>query len=261
MSDQLTNGESVEAAGASQIHFHKIWNHIVEHLEEIHQENTPTNQGGVDPVRLIDWAEDHHHLTKAQSRFLHQCRRARNAYAHVAFDGYQGPLGFPPKDVADRLGRILSSLTKPPKASSGLPRATTCEADTPIRDALALMREHDFSQLPYRHPDQGWLLVTRAQIAHWVEQSTEHDGACLLDLKSPVGYLAGESGPGAVVPRRLSTGDRLADVVLELEQAFVTPDHEPGGYPTVLVLEDGSDNPPFIMAPDNLPESYRRLGR
>ena len=122
------------------------------------------------------------------------------------------------------------------------------------------MRECDFSQIPYHHDEHGWVLVTRAQIAHWVEHSAETDGACLLDTTTPVAHLADHSWPGPVIARRLLTTARLADVVAEIEDAFTTPDHEDGGYPTVLVIEQNSDNPPFIMVPADLPGAYRRLG-
>ena len=38
---------------------------------------------------------------------------ARNAYAHVSFDGYDGPVTHPPLEVVHRLERILASLRSP----------------------------------------------------------------------------------------------------------------------------------------------------
>ncbi len=245
----------------SQLRFMTAWSRIEAQLAELYLEGRVGRERAPDSVVLIDWAEDERHLTRSQARFLGQCRRARNAYSHVAFDDYHGPLGFPPKDVTDRMERVLAGLVNPPKASAALPRATTCDASTPIRDALAVLREEDFSQLPYRHDDRGWLLVTRSQIAAWVEHATQEDGACLLDLNLPVRHLADEAGPGPIIPRMLTTQSRLSDVVLEMEQAFITPDHEPGGYPCVLVTEPSGDNAPFLMAPDDLPHAYRLLGR
>jgi len=35
-----------------------------------------------------------------------------------------------------------------------------CDVSCSLRDALALMRTHDFSQLPYCHDELGWILVT-----------------------------------------------------------------------------------------------------
>ena len=261
MGNSGSNIQSTPGFAASQIQFTKQWNHIEEYLQGAHRTDTTDSTGKTDPIVLIDWAEDSRLISPTQARFLHQCRRARNAYAHVAFDGYEGPLGFPPKDISDRLGRILSSLTRPPKASSGLPRAVTCEPSTPIRDVLSVMRENDFSQIPYRHENHGWVLVTRAQIAHWVEDSAESDGACLLDTTTSVAHLADLSWPGPVITRHLLTTARLVDVVTEIEEAFTTPDHEPGGYPAVLIIEQNSDNSPFIMVPADLPDAYRRLGR
>ena len=245
---------------SSQIEFTRQWNYIERHLKEAFRASNPDPDEAPKANALIDWAVDSRRISQKQARFLHQCRDARNAYAHVAFDGYKGPLGFPPQEVSDRLAQVLKGLTKPPKASTGLPRASTCEPATPVREVLSVMRERDFSQIPYHHDEHGWVLVTRAQIAHWVEDSAETDGACLLDTTTPVAHLADHSWPGAIKARCLDTTARLADVVAEIEEAFTTPDHEPGGYPAVLVIEQNSDNPPFIMVPADLPEAYRRLG-
>jgi hypothetical protein len=254
-----SNAQQAPDPALSQI-FTDRWIHIQQHLEEEYRADSPSSRRIPDAEDLINWAADSKRLSLKQKDFLHKCRRARNAYAHVAFDGYEGPIGFPPKDVLDRLGRVHSSLTNPPKASSGLPRALTCEASTPVREVLCVMRERDFSQIPYHHDQHGWVLVTRAQIAHWVEDSAETDGACLLDTTTPVAHLADRHWPGPVIARRLFTTARLADVVAEIEEAFTTPDHEDGGYPTVLVIEQNSDNTPFIMVPADLPGAYRRLG-
>jgi hypothetical protein len=42
----------------------------------------------------------------------------------------------------------------------GRARDLHCDVSCSFRDALALMRTHDFSQLPHHHDELGWILVT-----------------------------------------------------------------------------------------------------
>ena len=66
-----------------------------------------------DAAAILAWAERQHLLSGEAADFLHSCRAARNAYAHVSFDGYDGPVTHPPLEVVHRLERILASLRSP----------------------------------------------------------------------------------------------------------------------------------------------------
>jgi hypothetical protein len=45
-----------------------------------------------DTAAMLTWAERQHLMSDAAADFLHSCRAARNAYAHVSFEGYNGPV-------------------------------------------------------------------------------------------------------------------------------------------------------------------------
>jgi hypothetical protein len=45
-----------------------------------------------DTAAMLTWAERQHLMSGAAADFLHSCRAARNAYAHVSFEGYDGPV-------------------------------------------------------------------------------------------------------------------------------------------------------------------------
>jgi CBS domain-containing protein len=193
--------------------------------------------------------------------FLHSCRAARNAYAHVSFEGYDGPVTHPPMEVVHRLERILASLRSPARLTSVAPRAVTCAASCTLRDALALMRAHDFSQLPYRHGEFGWILVTREQVSRWLEAETDDDGTALTDLTLPVSMLADRPDVGPVEPRLLGPNATLSDALRELEEALRTPDSKPGGYAVILINRPEAAASPWILASDDLPRLYDLLGR
>ena len=100
--------------------------------------------------QLINWAGEQRLVTRDMETFLQHCRSLRNAFAHVCFDGYSGPVAFPPRQVVMRLEKILERLRDPRKVGSVAAEARTCLPTTPLREALKMMHRHDFSQLPYR---------------------------------------------------------------------------------------------------------------
>ncbi|GAA1790045.1 hypothetical protein HC028_00075 [Planosporangium flavigriseum] len=209
-----------------------------------------------DNAQLLRWAEQRKLLTRSAADFLDSCRHARNAYAHVSFDDYAGPVALPPEQVVLRLERVVSSLRNPARITEVAVEARTCEPSTPLREALSLMHKGDFSQVPYRHDQHGWLLVTREQVARWLEAQADEDGMALVSLGQPVVTLADDPRVGPVIPRRLPASAPLVDAVTELEAALHTPD-----YPLVLVTVKGRNTPVRVLAVDDLPRAYEVLGR
>ena len=214
-----------------------------------------------DAAAMLAWAERQHLLSGDAADFLQSCRAARNAYAHVSFESYDGPVTHPPLEVVYRLERILASLRSPARLTSVAPRAITCNATSTLRDALAVMRIHDFSQLPYFHDEFGWILVTREQVSRWLEAETDVNGTALTDLMLSVSTLANRPDVGPVEPRLLGSDTTLSDALKELEAALRTPDSEPGGYAVLLIIPQDVSASPWILASDDLPRLYNLLGR
>jgi len=249
---ELGNSKS---SGTPADRFMTAWKHIEAWLRTNH------NDGRVEEAdSFIDKASRTGAVSKDVADFLHKCRLARNAYAHVAFDGYDGPVTLPPKPVLERLERICASLRTPAKVTALAPTAITCSAETQLHVALRVMGEHDYSQVPYIHPDHGWVLVTRDQVARWVETEAEEDGTALVSLGTAVRTLTDHPRVGPVIPRMISPGALVTEAVAELETALRVPDIEPGGYPVVLAVPTAGDDV-RILCPDDLPHMYRLLGR
>lgn len=89
-----------------------------------------------DSATILVWAERQHLVNRSVADFLHSCRAARNAYVHVSFEGYDGPVTHPPLEVVYRLERILASLGNPAKLSSVASPAVTCTSSCTLREAL-----------------------------------------------------------------------------------------------------------------------------
>jgi putative intracellular protease/amidase len=121
------------------------------------------------------------------------------------------------------------------------------------------MRRGDFSQLPFRR-GEDWELITRDQIARWVESVTDADGVALLDLRIPVGEVTAAPRVHTVRPATVAGDDPISRATEALEKALRTPDDVPGGYPAVLVIH-GERTPPGILTADDLPGLYDLLGR
>jgi hypothetical protein len=220
------------------------------------------HQSVPDAATVLIWSQRTKLLTDEAADFIRRCRSARNAYAHVSFDGYEGPVAHPPAEVVHRLERLVVNLEHPARLSSVAPRAVTCDRTDSVLEALRLMRAGDFSQVPYVHEGE-WLLVTREQVSRWIEAEAEadRDRTALLDLDVAVYALAEHSGVGPVRPRLLGPRATVPDGARELEAALRTPDVEPGGYPLVLLLPDNSSHAPRVLAADDLPQLYDLMGR
>jgi hypothetical protein len=216
-----------------------------------------------DSAQLLRWAEQSHLLAPDTIDFLQGCRMARNAYAHVAFNGYCGPVTLPPTAVVERLERVCNLLHNPVLSGQVAVPATVCTADTSLAEALSVMRERDFSQLPYleRGGDGRWVLVTRDQVARWLETHVDDDGLALVDLAVSVADMASASAVGPVIPALVSTQAPVSAAVQALEAALAMPDTQPGGYAVVLVCGTDHLKRPSILAADDLPRLYDLLGR
>ena len=105
------------------------------------------------------------------------------------------------------------------------------------------MREHDFSQLPYRHDELGWIFVTREQVSRWLEAETDDDGTALTDLTMPVSTLADRADVGAVHPRLLGPDATLSEALKSWRAPCTLPTPSPAGMPSCSSV--ARNRPPF----------------
>ncbi len=236
--------------------FMTAWKRIENHLT-----NLPGMQKG-DMGQMLRWAERRRLITADAEDFLQACRRARNAYAHIAFEGYVGAVTLPPRSVVERLERLSIGLAFPGRAVSVASKARTCRDTDSVRTALDVMRAQDFSQVPYRHERHGWVLFTRRQVSAMVEAAADDSSTSLVDLSSTLREIGADPAVGMTVPARLPWSATVTEALESFEQTLVTPDDQPGGYPAVLLVrEPGDAAAPAILTADDLPRLYQTLGR
>lgn len=251
MNSAVTSEPDVEAELAHR--FLAAWKRVERHLVEV---LVPASG---DMNQLLRLAERRRLLTPESEDFLQSCRRARNAYAHIGFDGYVGPVAVPPREVVHRLERLAVALTSPGRARSVASPARACEALDPVRCALDVMRRGDFSQVPYQHPGHGWVLFTREHVSAMVEAAVDQDGVATIDLTTSV--VSAAASVGVVRPVVLGREASAAEALDAFERTLTVPDSEPGGYPALLLVGTRPDDPPSIITADDLPRLYDLLGR
>ena len=118
--------------------FMTAWKRIEGVLKDKWLQEHPTvpERDAPDIAVLLRWAASRHLVPPATEDFLHSCRHARNAYAHVAFPGYSGPVTLPPEPVVLRVERIAHSLSHPVLAHKVAVAAVVCDHDAPLFKAL-----------------------------------------------------------------------------------------------------------------------------
>ena len=193
-------------------------------------------------------------VTKQQYQFLESCRLLRNAGLHDNMELLSGGIALPTEAAVEMLRRIVVSLVQPPRFSDVAPKAVHIKGSMPVRDAVALMREEDYSQLPVPVGDQH-TLFTRHHVASWLEAEAAAELDVILDMRTPVEEVMSRTGlvfnPCAVLPPQTE----LSTVVGRVERAAADPTQ---GYPVVLGESRGKM---LIFALDDLPKAYTRLGR
>lgn len=228
--------------------FNSSWRRFERYLNGLYP---PDRRGGSDSEAQIRRAMADGVVTREQGGFLEACRRVRNAFTHVSFDEYDGPAAAPPRPVADRLERLVRELVDRVRLKEVTKPALTCRADDQLQDVLREMKERDYTQVPYHLEGTGWVLVTRDQVARWVEDSAQ-ENLVMVDLHTTVGELSEAVGP--VVPTVLAADSYVVDALAHLEWS------EGEAYPAVIV-DRGQGKPPGVLTAWDIPELYRRLGR
>jgi CBS domain-containing protein len=228
--------------------FNGAWQRFERYLKGLYP---PEGRQGSDSEAQIRRAVVDSVVTREQGQFLDACRRVRNAFTHVSFDEYDGPAAAPPQPVVVRLERLVRELVDHVRLKEVTKPALTCRADHPLQDVLREMKEHDYTQVPYHLEGTGWVLLTRDQVARWVEDSAQ-ENLVMVDLHTTVGELAQAVGP--VVTTVLTADSYVADALVHLEWS------EGEAYPAVIV-DRGPGKPPGVLTAWDTPELYRRLGR
>jgi CBS domain-containing protein len=117
-------------------------------------------------------------LSSQQFETLRSMADLRNFVVHEKYlNG--GPLAEPSAPAAAVLEKLRDELLYPMTALAGLrrPKPVTLRPDQSVRQALALVRDEDFSQIPIYDDGTYVSLLTTNTVARWLaDQMHRHDG-------------------------------------------------------------------------------------
>lgn len=145
-------------------------------------------------------------LTRSQADTLDALSKVRNLMAHSSY--FEGRLPVDPTEAAVRIIQGIRDHLISPATAMGVLGARAPLSITPemtVREALRVMHEHDFSQVPVYSEARYVGLLTNNAIARWIgSQMEEHGGLAEDAPSSAVLPFAEEVDRVEVVPRDVS---------------------------------------------------------
>lgn len=188
-------------------------------------------------------------LVRPYIDFLKDVARLRNAIVHDR--RFPDQIVADPRDeLIDQLRKVRDAILNPPRLRNFGSEPVVLPADGALREALALMREKDFSQIVVELADEFALLCSEG-ILRWLEVCAENQRG-LADIDESVLHQVVEHEPeGSCV--WLAANQPVADVVARFAQARPTG---AARLACVLVTEHGkrSERPLRLITPWDLPD-------
>jgi hypothetical protein len=188
-------------------------------------------------------------LIRPHVEFLKDVAGLRNAIVHDRH--------YPPEIVADprdeliaRLRVVRDALLKPPLLRSFGSKPVALPADSPLREALALMRESDFSQIIVELAD-GFALLSSEGILRWLEICADEQSG-LVDINETILHQVVDYEPEGSCAW-LAANQPVAEAVARFAQA------RPSGaarLACIVVTEHGkpTERPLRLITPWDLPD-------
>lgn len=196
---------------------------------------------------IVDRAHNKHLLSKRQAEQLKDYGNLRNAIAHGRyFDGE--PIATPHPQAITQLENLQRLLTDPPTAHSLLAgrEVTILAPDTPIMEALRLINQTGYSQIPIYDSGTYQALLTTNVIARWVAADLGDDGVVNAASINAVVEFAEQKDRAEFLPRTASAQ--------EVIDALTEPAADGMHVSAVLLTEHGklSQLPLAIATPADL---------
>jgi CBS domain-containing protein len=187
-------------------------------------------------------------LIRPHVEFLKDVAGLRNAIVHDRH--------YPPEIVADprdeliaRLRAVCDALLKPPLLRSFGSKPVSLPGHSPLRDALALMREKDFSQIIVKLAEKSALLSSEG-ILRWLEICVEKQSGLVAIDESMLDQIVEYEPEGSCA--WLAASRPVAEAVARFAQA------RPSGaarLACIVVTEHGNptEQPLRLITPWDLP--------
>ncbi len=184
---------------------------------------------------------------------LEAIRKLRNAIVHDTY----GLLAEPTDKAVQLVEEIRDLLLEPPRVDTSpfLSEVITISLEAPVAEAVRVMHEKDFSQLPVVGQKGIVGLLTTSTIARWLGTQVAEDIFSLTETAvAEVLQYKEEDETWKCIPRHSTLVEAVEFFEQELHQ---------GHRPVALIITHSGkqhEAPLGIITPWDLPEIYKRIG-
>jgi len=204
-------------------------------------------------TRLVDAVSHSHPGAKRHSQTLKRLATLRNFVVHE--HRHQAPLAAATQHALKQLIKIRNELVSPPLLLSISNRPVElCRPDDPIGQAVKLMHDGSFSQLPVYEGQRFIGLLTAETVARWLASSFA-GGQQLVEEKPVAEVLLHQEYPGnhVFVTRTASVFDALAEFDKSLRRG--------ARLDAILLTESGraTEAPIGIITIHDIPKIHRAI--
>ncbi|APT92435.1 hypothetical protein CPHO_05550 [Corynebacterium phocae] len=193
-------------------------------------------------------------VSGAQEDMLKDFAYLRNAISHGEYYGNQ-PIAEPAQQVVEDIQSLRDLLLNPPVALSVLKpqHVALLEPGSPISEALEVIAEKDYSQLPVYSAGKFQQLLTTHVIAKWVASEARGDGT----LESTT---VGEVLKYARPPARTVFLPRQASALELIEALSVVSDDGSRAFAAIITEAGHRDQKPLrIVTAADLSELFKAV--
>ena len=228
--------------------FLKAFCEIEEHLRQLTNQPRETQF-----IVLLKEARGRSRIVARRYEDLDELRELRNAIVH---DG-RGLIAEPTDKAVQLVEEIRDLLLEPPRVDTSpfLREVVTVSLEAPVADAVRLMYEKDFSQLPVVGQKGIVDLLTTNTIARWLGVQVAEDIFSLTESSvAEVLQYKEMNETWQCIPRHSTLVDAVEFFEQELRQ---------GHWPVALIITHSGkqhEKPLGIITPWDLPEIYQRIG-
>ncbi|MEY8577650.1 CBS domain-containing protein [Corynebacteriaceae bacterium 6-324] len=184
---------------------------------------------------MVDRAVDKHLLSRRQGEVLKDYGNLRNAISHGRYNDGE-PIAEPHPVVVKDIEMLRGLLIDPPSALSILQptNVVSLSPNSPVADALKVIREEGFAQIPIYEENKFVQLLTTNTISRWVANDLADNNALDARTIQDVLGMVTKTDQAVFLARDISAQEAV--------DALISPDKE-GRLPyAAIVTESGERN-------------------
>ncbi len=224
--------------------FLQAFNRIEKHLRREAQEDRFVSFG-----KLVREAERRDGIVRRYAVDLHELADLRNAIVHETTDGHV--IAEPNDGTVQHIETIAAALSEPPLVAPFIRNVVTVADTSAIGEAVGLLKERNYSQLPVTKQGAFYALLTSNTVARWLGAAADE-----VKLSTPVAEVlehAEDAGAHVFIGRNATQFDVL--------EAFERPLRTGKSLSALLITHSGKTHEKIvgIVTASDLPAVLQAL--